>query len=262
MSPTRFMLKPCRYGLAVTAKSKMAPTAMVVTLIPMPGMSITSSDCVNGGHLQANGSRHPRRSNGKGGFVAWHALAVCRSEQPCQLAPLICARRFGECTPARTGRARQPPPWPSLSFSGADGCQRAWAWPRRPEDIGAAIGAEGVALTVAPDRHRRVCRLDLHAAHRVAGVAIACTESRPVAVQPVQDAEHGEEDQVEIRGVVPREVGRGDRDRPEVGTSPAARKSNSVSSPAVDMSAQKTISMRTMSESRNSGGRSRGGGTR
>ena len=59
------------------------------------------------------------------------------------------------------------------------------------------------------DRGRSVGHFDLHPAHRIPGVATAPAQAVTVPVGPVERGEQDQEDDVEIGGVVPGEVGRG-----------------------------------------------------
>src|SRR4051794_23757564 len=69
----------------------------------------------------------------------------------------------------------------------------------------AVLGAEPLLPAVGVEVRGRVGLLDLHAAHRV-GREPAGAKAVAVAVQPVQERKHAEEDDVEERRVVPREV--------------------------------------------------------
>src|SRR5205823_9170005 len=84
------------------------------------------------------------------------------------------------------------------------------------EAFAAAVGAEMEGPTVEGSRRRCVRGLDLHAAHRVDGVAVATAEAVAVAMQPVQNREDPEKHDVEAGGIVRLEVC--DDDRPLEGS--------------------------------------------
>src|SRR5581483_12020820 len=71
------------------------------------------------------------------------------------------------------------------------------------EPLAAAVGTEPVVTPVARGVRRRVGDLHLHPADGVDGVARAAAQPVPVAVEPVEDGEQGEERDVEERRVVP-----------------------------------------------------------
>src|SRR5204863_1352102 len=97
--------------------------------------------------------------------------------------------------------------------------------PRRVglEPLTAPVGAEPEGTAGVPRVCGGVGRLDLHPAHRVEGVAPAAPEPVPVAVEPVQDGEHAEEDDVQHGRVVPLEVGGDDGFGPAPGYAPGQR---------------------------------------
>ena len=158
--------------------------------------------------------------------------------------------RWATSVPTSRARARSTERKASRREGGAqlDRTSRRHLSSRRPggEPVGAPVGTERVAPAVALEGRGRVRRLDLHPADGIAGVAITAPQPRPAAVEPVQDREEHQEDQVEVRRVVPGEVRRGNVTGREVGTRPASRKSSSVNRPAVDIRAQNTTSMRNI----------------
>src|SRR5271166_4267806 len=74
------------------------------------------------------------------------------------------------------------------------------------EPLPTTVRAEGDGAPVFDDGCRRVRRLDLHPADRVDRMVAADPQPVPVPVGPVEEAEQGQEDDVEVRRVVPLEV--------------------------------------------------------
>src|SRR5580700_3596644 len=86
-------------------------------------------------------------------------------------------------------------------------CRRVTADEVGRVTLRAAVRAEVDPFAGLLERGGGVRSLHLHAAHRVARVSVPGAEPVAVLVDPVQESEHAQEEEIEVRGVVPREVG-------------------------------------------------------